>query len=232
LLGLLIRSGASKDAEILVLRHQLAVLRRQVARPRPSWADRAVQAALSRLVRRSRWPRLFVTPDTVLRWHRDLVRRPTVQLGLYLPYPQLRCRAIHPGIFGHYSSFLQNPAAALRHAAGFPDPGLLRRLRPAPTRSADGAPSPAIRAGRAARGRTGTVPVFATATPWTFTVASQAGHRDQPESCPPRNQAGTHRSQPTSARFELVGRFRRLHTPVPHVHLSDTLAGPAAIWQY
>jgi putative transposase len=66
-LGLLTRSGASKEAEILVLRHQLAVLRRQVARPRLSWAARAVQAALSRLVPRSRWPRLFVTPDTVLR---------------------------------------------------------------------------------------------------------------------------------------------------------------------
>jgi putative transposase len=74
-LGLVTRSGASKDAEILVLRHQLAVLRRQVARPRPSWADRAVQAALSRLVPRSHWPQLFVTPETVLRWHRDLVRR-------------------------------------------------------------------------------------------------------------------------------------------------------------
>jgi hypothetical protein len=74
-LGLLTRSRASRDAEILVLRHQLAVLRRQVARPRPSWADRAVQAALSRLVPRSRWPRLFVTPETVLCWHRDLVRR-------------------------------------------------------------------------------------------------------------------------------------------------------------
>jgi putative transposase len=74
-LGLLTRSGASKDAEILVLRHQLAVLRRQVARPRPSWADRAVQAALSRLVPRRRWPRLFVAPETILRWHRDLVRR-------------------------------------------------------------------------------------------------------------------------------------------------------------
>jgi len=74
-LGLLTRSGAAKDAEILVLRHQLAVLRRQVARPRPSWPDRAVQAALSRLVPRSRWPRLFVTPETVLRWRRDLIRR-------------------------------------------------------------------------------------------------------------------------------------------------------------
>ena len=60
-LGLLTRGGASKDAEILLLRHQLAVLRRQVARPRRSWADRAVQAALSRLVPRGRYPRLFVT---------------------------------------------------------------------------------------------------------------------------------------------------------------------------
>ena len=73
--GLLARSDASKEAEILLLRHQLAVLRRQVARPRPSWADRALQAALSRLVPRSRWPRLFVGPETVLRRHRDLIRR-------------------------------------------------------------------------------------------------------------------------------------------------------------
>jgi len=74
-LGLLSRSQASKDAEILVLRHQLAVLRRQVARPQLSWADRAVQAALGRLVPRGHWPRLFVTPETVMRWHRDLIRR-------------------------------------------------------------------------------------------------------------------------------------------------------------
>ena len=69
-LGLLTRSDASKEAEILLLRHQLAVLRRQVARPRPSWADRALQAALSRLVPDGRWPRLFVAPETVLRWYR------------------------------------------------------------------------------------------------------------------------------------------------------------------
>jgi hypothetical protein len=70
------RSDAAKQAEILVLRHQLAVLRRQVACPRPSWADRAVIAALTRLLPRSSSRiGLFVTPDTVLRWHADLVKR-------------------------------------------------------------------------------------------------------------------------------------------------------------
>src|SRR3569833_2283049 len=66
-LALLARSDAAKQAEILVLRHQLAVLRRQVARPRPSWADRAVIAALRRLVPRSRRIGVFVSPGTVCR---------------------------------------------------------------------------------------------------------------------------------------------------------------------
>ncbi|MFI6298599.1 integrase core domain-containing protein [Nonomuraea sp. NPDC050790] len=74
-LMLLVRSDASKDVEILVLRHQLAVLRRQVARPRPSWADRAVISVLARLLPAADRLRLFVTPGTLLRWHADLVRR-------------------------------------------------------------------------------------------------------------------------------------------------------------
>src|SRR5918992_5721128 len=74
-LALLARSDATKQAEILVLRHQLEVLRRQVARPRPSWADRAVICWLARLLPRSRWTGLFVTSGTVLRWHADLVKR-------------------------------------------------------------------------------------------------------------------------------------------------------------
>src|SRR5207253_7868039 len=69
------RSDASKDVEILVLRHQLHVLERQVARPRLEPAERIVLAALSRVLPRAQWRVFFVTPETLLRWHRQLVAR-------------------------------------------------------------------------------------------------------------------------------------------------------------
>jgi hypothetical protein len=68
-LALLLRSDVSKEAEILVLRHQPAVLRRQVARPRLSWADRALISALGWLLPKPRRVGLLVTPGTLLRWH-------------------------------------------------------------------------------------------------------------------------------------------------------------------
>ena len=67
--------GVAKDAEILVLRHQLAVLRRQVGKARFSWSDRAFIATQARLVPRERWASFLVAPETILRWHRALVRR-------------------------------------------------------------------------------------------------------------------------------------------------------------
>jgi putative transposase len=74
-IGIHQNDAVAKDAEILVLRHQLAVLQRQVARPRFTWSDRAFLSALAHLVPRERWESFLVTPETILRWHRALVRR-------------------------------------------------------------------------------------------------------------------------------------------------------------
>jgi putative transposase len=71
-LALLARSDASKDVEILVLRHEVAVLRRRVACPKPDWADRAVIAALPRLLPEHLRLHRIATPGTLLAWHRRL----------------------------------------------------------------------------------------------------------------------------------------------------------------
>jgi len=73
LLVLLARGDAAKDLKILVLRHQLVVLRRQTPRSKLEPADRALLAAVSRVLPRPRWSCFLIGPETLLRWHRRLV---------------------------------------------------------------------------------------------------------------------------------------------------------------
>jgi putative transposase len=74
-LALLARSSASKDAELLVLRHEVAVLRRTIPKPRLDWADRVVLSGLCRHLSRNQRVHRLVTPATILRWHRRLVAK-------------------------------------------------------------------------------------------------------------------------------------------------------------
>ena len=70
-----VRSDEWKELEIVVLRHELAILRRQTRRPPITAVDRVFLAAASRLLPRARWPSFIVTPATLLRWHRRLVAK-------------------------------------------------------------------------------------------------------------------------------------------------------------
>ena len=78
------RSEASLQSEVLLLRHQLRVLQRQARRPRWQPADRLLLAALSRRLPRLALASLLVSPETILRWHRELVRRKWAASGVAL----------------------------------------------------------------------------------------------------------------------------------------------------
>ncbi len=69
------RTRERERLEVIVLRHELAILRRQVSRPELTRGDRMFLAAIARLLPRQRWPAFLVAPQTLLRWHRELVRR-------------------------------------------------------------------------------------------------------------------------------------------------------------
>jgi putative transposase len=79
-------SPDANDVEIAVLRHQLMVLRRQVARARYTPEDRLVLAMLAKLLPRERWSAFLVTPATLLRWHRE-VGRPPLDVSSYRARP-------------------------------------------------------------------------------------------------------------------------------------------------
>jgi putative transposase len=84
----LARGGGERGLEIVVLRHQLAILRRGGKRPRYTTADRALLAAASRLLPQERWSCFAVSPQTLRRWHRALLqggRRPRLEGLVVLP---------------------------------------------------------------------------------------------------------------------------------------------------
>jgi hypothetical protein len=118
------RSDTAKEIKILVLRHQLAVLRRRTPGPRMSWTDCALIAALTRLLPTPRRLGLLVTPATILRWHRQLVARrwtttptrtgrPAIPAGLRALVVRLAART-RPGATG--ASTASSPASATRSA--------------------------------------------------------------------------------------------------------------------
>src|SRR5918997_96220 len=135
------RSDTTNEIEILVLRPQLAVPRRRTPRPQMSWTDRAVIAALTRLLPVRRRLGLLVTPSTILRWHRQLVARRWTTQPARPPSPpdpvdqpsSRRARPGHPP--GHRESRLGIPTDPRRACrSGLPDRRLYGLEDPPPCR--------------------------------------------------------------------------------------------------
>jgi putative transposase len=125
LIVLLFRSSGSKELEIVVLRHELSILRRQTKRPQLRESDRVLLAALSRVVPRGSWSVFVVSPRTLLRWHQRLVARRWT-------YPSARMG--RPPVDTEVEQFVvrlarENPSWGYRRIVSVSSPGSVSRSR-------------------------------------------------------------------------------------------------------
>jgi hypothetical protein len=131
------RASATKDVELLVLRHEVAILRRTNPRPRMDWADRAVFAALVRRLPRSLRCHRLVTPNTILRWHRRLVRRRS-RHSMTVGHRAQPARNTRPGVevsHDHTIRVYRLPACSHHHFGGWLVGRRVRGARPEPVSS-------------------------------------------------------------------------------------------------